>query len=378
MASRSIRTRTGRRTMPPGGQRLSSFLAAAGRLGGLIGGLGLTGALALSIVFLPGLPRGVAEDIRFFRIGTGASSASYFPIGGVIANAISNPPGSRDCERGGSCGVPGLIAVAQTTQGSIENVEAIGAGTFESALAQADIAYWAYTGTGLFAESGAIPTLRAIANLYTESLHVVVRADSPIQSIGELKGKRVSLGEKGSGTLVTARLVLEAFGLSEKRVEPAYLELGAAADRLNEGEIDAIFMVGGHPLPAIADLAERTDIRLLPIDGEAAAALRQKHPFLTVDIIPAGSYRGTEATVSLGIGALFVVSSALEEELVYGITRALWHPVTRKLLDEGHPVGRHIRPETALSGVPIPLHPGAARYYNEVGIGPQPKVGDRS
>src|SRR5262249_32596218 len=181
----------------------------------------------------------LSQDTGFFRIGTGSPDASYFPIGAIIASAISNPPGSRPCDEGGSCGVPGLIAVAQTTRGSIDNVEAIRAGSFESGLTQADIAYWAYTGTNVFEKTGAVRNLRAIANLFQESLHIVVRADSGITSIADLKGKRVSLGEQGSGTLVTARLVLDAYGVGEKRIKAEYLPPAEAAHRLQAGTLDA-------------------------------------------------------------------------------------------------------------------------------------------
>jgi hypothetical protein len=262
--------------------------------------------------------------------------------------------------------VPGLIAVAQTTQGSIENVEAIRDGLLESGLSQADIAYWAYTGARNFEKDGAIENLRAIANLYQEGLHIIVRADSEIAAIADLKGKRVALSEKGSGSLVTARLVLEAYGLSEKRIKPEYLAIGPAMDRLRDGGVDAVMFVGGSPLPAIADLAQTVDIRLLPVDGEPAQKLREKYPFLTVDLVPADAYRGVPSTVTLGVGALWLVSADLDPELVYGITRALWHQSTRKLLDEGSALGRKIRVETALNGVPIPLHPGAERFYSEL------------
>jgi len=333
-------------------------------------GLGIgTAVLALPLV-LAGMafavlaPTPKAQDeILYFRIGTGSSSSTYFPIGAVIANAISNPPGSRACERGGSCGVPGLIAVAQTTRGSIENVEAIRDGVLESGLSQADIAYWAYKGAGIFSERGPFSNLRAIANLYQESLHVVVRADSDIESIPQLKGKRVAVGEEGEATMVTARLVLDAYGLSAKRIKPVYLAPQAAAEALRAQEIDAFILVGGSPVPVVTDLAEDVAIRLLPLDGEPAQQLRQEYPFLTVDVILADTYRGVPGTVSLGVGTLWVVSAELDTELVYGITRALWHETTRKLLDDASPLGRKIRMETALSGVPIPLHRGAERFY---------------
>lgn len=331
--------------------------------------VGLLAAFAFSVLPAQG-PR-ADEEIRYFRIGTGSTGGAYFTVGALIANAFSNPPGSPECERGGSCGVPGMIAVAQTTQGSIENLEAIRDGTLEAGLVQADIAHWAYTGTGAFQKAGRIENLRAVANLYQEGLHVIVRADSAIESVSELKGKRVALGEKGSGSLLTARLVLKAYGLSEKRIKPEYLALSAAADRLREGQVDAIITVGGSPLPAIADLAERLPIRLLPITGEPIQKLREQYPFLTVDIVPADAYRGVPNTVTLGVGALLLVSVDLDPELVYGITRALWHKSTRKLLDESGPLGRKIREETALNGIPVPLHPGAERYYSELNSSPE-------
>ncbi len=343
------------------------------RIGRVKRGLGIGGAalfvmLMAAAVFtlLPAPGPKADEELRYFRIGTGATGASYFTIGALIANAISNPPGSRACDRGGSCGVPGLIAVAQTTQGSVENVEAIRNGTMESGLSQADIAYWAYTGEKHFKKEGANENLRAIANLYQEGLHIIVRADSDMQAVPDLKGKRVAVGEKSSGSLVTARLVLDAYGLSEKRIKPEYLAISPAIDRLRDGDLDAIMLIGGSPLPAVADLAETVPLRLIPVDGEPAQKLRQTYPFLTVDVVPANTYRDVPSVVTLGVGALWLVSADLDDELVYGITRALWHKSTRKLLDEGSALGRKIRVETALSGMPIPLHPGAERFYAEL------------
>lgn len=324
------------------------------------------GSVVAGLLLATALVGGAAAlDTIFFRIGTGSPDASYFPIGALIASAISNPPGSRPCEDGGSCGVPGLIAVAQTTHGSIENVEAIRAGTFESGLTQADIAYWAYTGTNVFEKPGAIQNLRAIANLFQESLHIVVRADSGIASIAELKGKRVSLGDKGSATLVTARLVLGAYGVGEKRIKPEYLSVDEAARRLSDGTLDALVDVSGHPVPAIEELSHSLPIALLPVAGAEAEALRRKYPFFAVDLIPSEAYRTAAATITLGIGTLLVVAADLDDALVYGIAKALWHPSTRRLFDQSGPLGRQIRVETALAGVPIPLHPGAARYYSE-------------
>src|ERR1700752_1469719 len=163
----------------------------------------LTGAaLAGGSVWLLGGRRlsAATEETYFFRIGTGPTSGNYFSIGGVIANAISNPPGSRPCDKGGSCGVPGLIAIAQTTQGSVQNVDFIAEKSLESGMCQSDVSYWAYSGSGMYKGQKPVDGLRAIANLYQESLHILVRADSAIKSIADLRGKRISLGERGAGT----------------------------------------------------------------------------------------------------------------------------------------------------------------------------------
>jgi TRAP transporter TAXI family solute receptor len=309
-----------------------------------------------------------AQEARFFRIGTGGTAGTYFPVGSIIANAISNPPGSRPCDKGGSCGVPGLIAIVQSSNGSVENVRQIDSGEFELALTQADIAYWAYHGTGLFREEGAIDRLRVIANLYPESLHIVMRRDSGVRSVADLRGKHVSLGEEGSGTLVVAKVILEAYGLSHKDMNHAHLAVGASSLAMQEGALDGFFFIGGYPVPAVSDLARNVEIELIAVTGVEAENLIAFYPFLTPNTIPAGTYQGTGETVTVGLGAQLVVSADIDEDTVYGITRALWHENTRRLLDDGHAKGREIRLETALEGVAIPIHRGAERYYREVGI----------
>ncbi len=310
-------------------------------------------------------PARAQDETRFFRIGTGPTSGNYFTIGGIIANAISNPPGSRPCDKGGSCGVPGLIAIAQTTQGSVQNVELVADKTLESGLCQSDVAYWAYSGTGMYSGGKPFDGLRAIANLYQESLHIVVRADSTIDAIADLRGKRISLGGRGSGTRATATLVLGAYGVGERKFAGQQLTIDKATEQLRDSTIDAIFFVGGPPVPALAELAQTTALRLLPVAGDEASALRSAYPFLTVDVIPENSYGGNPATITVGIGTYWLVLAALEDKLVHDITAALWHPATRKLLDQGSPIGRRIRLEQALVGLPLPVHAGAERYYAE-------------
>lgn len=310
-----------------------------------------------------------AQDMTFFRIGTGGTAGTYYPIGGLLANAISNPPGSRTCEEGGSCGVPGLVASAVSSNGSVANVNAIAGGTLESGFVQSDVANWAHSGTGIWEGKPAVDKLRAIANLYPESIHLVARADAGIASVADLKGKKVSLDEPGSGTLVDARIILEGYGLAEADIQAEFLKPNQAAERMRDGQMDAFFFVGGFPAGAIAELASQMPITLVPIEGDGAAAIRAKYPFFADDKVPAGTYEGVAADVStLAVGAQWVTSADQSEELVYGITKALWNESTRKLLDSGHAKGKSIRPETALSGVGIPLHAGAEKFYREAGL----------
>lgn len=329
----------------------------------------LLGFLALLSVSLLSLAT-VAQDLQFFRVGTGSSAGTYFPIGGIIASAVSNPPGSRECSRGGNCGVPGLIAIAQSTHGSVANVNAIANGTLESGFSQADVAYWAYNGTGIFEEEGPVEDIRAIANLYPESIHLVVRRGSGIRKVADLAGKRISIDRKGSGTRVDAQLILAAYGLEPDDLEAVSLSVGAASDKLRAGELDGFFFIVGTPANAVSQLARDNLISLVPISGPESEALRDAYPFFASDSISSGTYLNVPQTQTLSVGAQWLVSADVPEELVFQITKALWHDTTRRLLDTGHPKGKLIRPETALNGIGIPLHPGAERYYEEAGLIP--------
>lgn len=310
----------------------------------------------------------VAQDLEFFTIGTGGTAATYYPVGGVIANAISNPPGSRACDEGGSCGVPGLIASAVSSRGSVDNVNAITSGLRNSGFAQSDVAYWAYTGTGTMEGQPPAENLRAIAALFPEHIHLVVLADSDINSVVDLEGKRVSLDEPGSGTYVDANLILEAYGLSNEMVTAEALKPDAAGDALRNGQIDAFFFVGGYPTGAIVELASAVDIKLVPIDGDGAAGLTEEFGFFSESDIPDGAYEGVAATTTVAVGAQWITSADEDEEMIHQITSALWNDKTRVLLDVGHAKGASINKETALDGIGIPLHPGAERFYREAGL----------
>ncbi|WP_211217787.1 TAXI family TRAP transporter solute-binding subunit [Fodinicurvata sediminis] len=317
---------------------------------------------------LPWAKNVASQEARILRIGTASTAGIYFPIGGLIASAISSPPGSRECERGGSCGVPNLIATAQSTEGSAFNVAAIEQGNLETALAQADVAFWAYHAEGPYEGRDRMQNLRTIANLYPEVIQVVTREDSEIESPQDLAGKRISLDQKGSGSLVDALLILEAWGLSPDDFEASYLAPNVAASQLRKGELDGFFMVAGTPTPAINDLTEEVSIRLLRLEGEPVERLQSRYPFFSTAEVSEGTYEGVPGTPSLSVGAQWLVDARLEEELVFQMTRAFWHPMHRKLFEEGHPQARRISLDTALNGLGAPLHPGAKRYYESIGI----------
>lgn len=310
----------------------------------------------------------LGQDIRFFRIGTGSTAGANFPIGSLIASVISNPPGSRDCERGGSCGVPGMIAVAQATQGSAENAREVGLGRLDAGIVQADIAAMAYEGRGPFSGKNRLPTLRALAGLYPETMQIVVRRDSGITTLTGLKGKRISLDTPLSGTQPAARAVLAQAGIKITDIKPVYVDLSTATDMVREGKIDGFVYVGGHPAPAIAQLSEVVDIRLVPVAANLVERVHKTEPYYMPASIPANAYKGTADTPTLSVHTLLVVNQSLGEMLAYDILRALWHKTARVMLSSGHPQGKMIRLETALDGISIPLHPGARRYYAELGL----------
>jgi len=312
--------------------------------------------------------KAVSNELTFFTIGTGGTAYTYYPVGGMIANAISKPPGSRECGKGGSCGVDGLIASAVSSRGSVDNVNAIISGLRNSGFAQSDVAYWAYTGTGTMEGKEPAKDLRTIAALFQEHIHLVALKKSNINSVKDLKGKRVSLDEPGSGTYVDAKLILESNGLSTSDVKAEALKGKAATDALRNGKVDAIFVVAGYPTGAIVELASAVDIKLVPIDGSGAKALTSKYGFFSESPIPSGTYEGVDTVNTVAVGAQWFTSAKEDTDLIYKITKALWNKESRKLMDVGHAKGKTITPDTALSGVGVPLHPGAEKFYKEAGL----------
>ena len=309
----------------------------------------LTLAAALAVA------AGAAQAQSFFRIGTGGTAGTYYPVGGMIANAVSQPGK--------------IVATAQASNGSLANVTGINGGAMESGFSQADVATWAQKGTGIFEGKPNVPGLRLIANLYPESVHVVVKKGSGIKSVADLKGKRVALDEPGSGTLVNARAILAAYGVSEKDIKPEYIKPNQAGDKMKDGSLDAFFFTGGAPAGAIAELASAgSGIDILPIDGPQAEALRKSSPFFAPDTIAAETYRGVGQVNTLAVGAQLVTSDKIAADTVYEITKALYGEAAQKQLANGHAKGKYITKENAVRSAGIPFHPGAERFYKEAGL----------
>lgn len=315
------------------------------------------------------------DGTRLFRIGTGGAQGTYFPVGALIAHAISD--NNHACYEEDGCGVPGVLAVAQQSNGSVSNVEAISAGVLEAGLVQADVAHWAYTGTGVFADKRKRADIRAIASLYQESVHVVVARRGSMRTLRDLEGRRVSLDEPGSGTLVDARIVLEAYGIKENQLKTVYIKPQYAAEKLTDGTLDAFFIVAGFPTKSVLDLTLRSAATLVPIEREVARRIERMYPFLTPSEIPGDIYPGVPTTGTISVHAQLLVSASLPDDIAYRITRTLWSERTLRMLREGHPKGSEITLESALRGIPIPLHPGAERYYRERGLLPAQSQGSQ-
>jgi hypothetical protein len=296
-----------------------------------------------------------AQAQQFFRIGTGGTAGTYYPVGGMIANAVSQPGK--------------IVVTAQASNGSVANVNGIAGGAMESGFSQSDVATWAQKGTGIFEGKPNVPGLRLIANLYPESVHVVVRKDAGVKSVADLKGKRVALDEPGSGTLVNARAILAAYGLKEADIKPEYIKPNQAGDKMKDGSLDAFFFTGGAPAGAIAELASSgAGIEILPIDGAAAEVLKKASPFFADDTIAADTYKGVGQVKTLAVGAQWVTSDKADAATVYEITKALFGDAAQKQLAAGHAKGKFITKDNAVKGAGIPFHPGAEKFYKEAGV----------
>ncbi|MDO5528674.1 MAG: TAXI family TRAP transporter solute-binding subunit [Paracoccus sp. (in: a-proteobacteria)] len=328
----------------------------------------IRGAAALALCAALGAAEAAADGLSFFRIGNGDTVGAYYPVGGLVAMAVSNPPGSAPCAEGGPCGVPGLVASALASAGSVENLIAVSGKVLESSFAQANTARDAFTARGAFAGRAPMDDLRLIANLYPERVHIVVPAGSPAHSVADLAGARIAVGQPGSGTRGDAMRLLHLAGITEDNADLRGMGADAAAQALAAGEIDALIYVAGAPAPVIADLAARHPVRLIPVEGDLARAFATAEPLFTPLDFPAGIYPGSDAPVpSLSVPAQWITRAEFPDRLIYALTRVLWNDNTMRQLAPSD-LGRQLQRGYALESLEIPLHPGAERYYREAGL----------
>ena len=311
-----------------------------------------------------------AQKMQFFRIASGSAGGTYFPMAGLLAQVISNPPGARTCAKGGNCGMENLVAIAQSAHGSVANVNSIKSDQVESGFAQSDVTFWAYSGSGPFKGKKPIKKLCVLASLYPEHVHVVSGKDRGIKSVNDLRGKSVAMGLPGSGALVGARLVVDAYGLKEKQdFKAEYVKSKTGADMIRDKHLDAFITVTGYPNASIVEMAATQGAQLVRVSGSQRDALIKKAPFYSKAVIPGGTYKGNDADVeTVAVGALWVSRNNLPEDLHYGVVKGLFgNKKAAKILANGHAKGKSMNIETAFDGVPIPLCKGAEKYYKEVG-----------
>ncbi len=302
-----------------------------------------------------------------FVIATGPTGGTYFPVGEAIATILSHPPGVYRCEKSNACGPAGLIASVRTSPGAVFNVQAVNAHTVDAALAQADVIADAVAGKGSFKSVGPQKHVRIVADLFPEEVHLIAANAAHIASVAKLRGKRVSLGPTTSGTIVTARAVLGAFRVPASRIKVNNDPSDVAAEELAQGKLDAMFFVGGAPVPLVRELLETGKASLVPIDGEGRVRLLKQPHGLSSMTIPAGLYPKTGKTETVGARAILIVNDSLPDSEVYAVAKSLFNSANRQALAGSHRSAQLIKLDTAAIDLPAPLHPGALRFYKNAG-----------
>lgn len=291
----------------------------------------------------------------YISIATGGPAGTYYPLGGAMAKIFNE-------------NIEGVTANAQATGASTENIGLVSKGETEIAFVQNDITHYAYTATESFEGQAKMENIRGMAMLYPELVQVIATESSGIKSIEDLKGKKVAIGAPGSGVEANTRQVLAAHGMTYDDLGKAdFLSFNEAADQLKNKQIDAAFLTAGLPTSAVTEVAQTSDIVIVPIAKDKIAQLAKDYPFYTEVVIPAGTYSGQDSDViTTAVMAMLVVPENLEENLVYNLTKSLFEQ--RQVIIDTHTRGNDIQLETALKGMPIEVHKGAQRYYNEKGI----------
>jgi hypothetical protein len=311
-------------------------------------GTALAGAMAFS---------GAAQAETFITIGTGGQTGVYYQVGGAICRLVNRGSAEHD------------IKCTHTTGGSVANINGIRAGDLDMGVAQSDWQYHAYNGTAPDTfPNGKFEELRAVFSVHPEPFTVVARADSGIQTFEDLKGKRVNMGDPGSGARATFEVVMDKMGWSASDFSlAAELKSAEQAAALCDNKIDAIVFTVGHPAGTIKEATTSCESRLIDVDNDAIRKLVEDNAFYAMATIPAGMYAGTDKdTTTFGVGATFVSSTKTSPDVIYEVTKAVFENFDR--FKRMHPAFENLKEEDMIkNNLSAPLHEGAVRYYKERG-----------
>ncbi len=310
------------------------------------------------VMFMGAAPETVQAETTFVTIGTGGVTGVYYPTGGAIARLVNK--GRK---------VHNIRCSVESTGGSVYNLNAIAAGELDMGVAQSDWQYHAYNGTAKFAKKGPNKDLRAVFSVHPEPFTVVARADSGIKDFMDLKGKRVNIGNPGSGQRGTMEVVMKELGWTKKSFKLASeLKSAEQSKALCDNKIDAIVFTVGHPSGSIKEATTSCDAVMVNVTGKAIDKLVKANDYYRSATIPGGMYRGTATdTKTFGVGATFVSSTNTPEKVIYEIVKAVFEDFDQ--FKKLHPAFRNLKKEEMIKdGLSAPLHKGAIKYYKEAGL----------
>lgn len=285
-------------------------------------------------------------------MATGGSSGTYYGFSGVVANVLNEKLADT------------LNITVQTSGASAANIDLVETGENELAIVQNDVMYYAYSGTDMYADKAPYENYSAVMSCYPEYVQIIASKD--ITSIDDLKGKKVSVGDAGSGVEFNARQILAAYGIDiDSDITKQNQSFADSADSLKNGTIDAAFVVAGYPTTAVSELASTYDFNILPIDQEHADALMNDYGFYTYGVIPGGTYSCVAEDVpAVAVMATIIARNDVSEDVIYALVKGIFD--NQDAITEGHAKGAELSVETAVSGIDIPFHPGAVKYFTEV------------
>jgi TRAP transporter TAXI family solute receptor len=285
-------------------------------------------------------------------LATGGTAGTYYPFGGAMSKIWNSK-------------IKDMNVTAQTSGASGENIRLMNKKEVELALVQSDTLDQAWNGVEAFKEP--LKGMSAVATLYPEIVQVVVRADSPIKTFADLKGKKVGVGAPGSGTEINFRQLMDVYGLKKEDLNGQYLSYSESAEAFKDKHIDAFIATAGVPNSAIMDVSTQNDIRILPISADISAKLIQKYPFFAAVKVPANAYKGiTQDVPTVAVNAVLIAGNQLKEDMVYNLTKALFE--NQADLASAHAKGKEVNLQYAVQGVSVPFHPGAVKYFKEKGL----------